>query len=106
MNMEDQCEELDINYGETDSEDSDPEDEEEEDVNRTDPFTGKKIDPAKDSSDSDSESDSWMRPWHEIYSWKSVKYVRFNLKMKSWKLKLKMFMFLRYVLIFTIFPSH
>ena len=58
MNMEDQCEELDINYGESDSEDSDPEDEEEEDVNRTDPFTGKKIDPAKDSSDSDSESDS------------------------------------------------
>ena len=56
--MEDQCEELDINYGESDSEDSDPEDEEEEDVNRTDPFTGKKIDPAKDSSDSDSESDS------------------------------------------------
>ena len=68
MNLEDQCEESEIIYGESDTEDSEPEDEEAEDVKKTDPFTGKKIDPAKDSSDSDSESDSWMRPWHEIYS--------------------------------------
>ena len=58
MNLEDQCEETDTIYGETDTEDSEPEAEEGEDVNTTDPFTGKKIDPGKDSSDSDSESDS------------------------------------------------
>ena len=58
MNLEDQCEESEIIYGESDTEDSEPEDEEAEDVKKTDPFTGKKIDPTQDSSDSDSESDS------------------------------------------------
>ena len=58
MNIEDQCEEADMIYGESDTEDTESEDEEVEDVNTTDPFIGKKFDPAEDSSDSDSESDS------------------------------------------------
>ena len=58
MNLDDQSEETFINYEESDTEESDHEDEEEDDVNKTDPFIKKKVDTAKDSSDSDSESDS------------------------------------------------
>ena len=57
MNLDDQCEETFINYEESDTEESEPEEEEEDDVNKADLFTEKKTDPAKDSSDSDSESD-------------------------------------------------
>ena len=58
MNLDDQSEETFINYEESNTEESDHEDEEEDDVNNTDPFIKKKVDTAKDSSDSDSESDS------------------------------------------------
>ena len=75
MNLDDQSEETFINYEESNTEESDHEDEEEDDVNNTDPFIKKIVDTAKDSSDSDSESDLWMKPWHEVYSWKSVKYL-------------------------------
>ena len=84
MNLDDQTDESYINYEETDSEDSDPEDEEEDDVNKTDPFTGEKNDSAKDNSDSDSETDSWMRLWHEIYSLKSVKYLEMFDSISRW----------------------
>ena len=57
MNLDDQSEETFINYEESDTEESETEDEEEDDVNKADLFTEKKTDPAKDSSDSDSESD-------------------------------------------------
>ena len=54
MNL-DESEETFNNYEESDTEESEPEEEEEEDdVNKTET----KIYPAKDSSDSDSESDS------------------------------------------------